>query len=120
LFKKTKKLRSGSPLALGKILFKKRNFAECLCEDTRQNRFKKNKKKIAECRPLGTRQNLMAGGRRDVQPPFAECRPGLGLFCRVRHSAKHYFAECLDKKHSAKPQALDKVLVSRSASCTLK
>jgi hypothetical protein len=36
----------------------------------------------------------------------------------VRHSAKYYFVECPDKKHSAKPQALGKVLVSSSVEHT--
>jgi len=36
------------------------------------------------------------------------------LFCRVRHSAKYFFAECPDKKHSAKSQALGKVQFSSS------
>jgi len=40
---------------------------------TRQKKFIKIKKKFAECQPLSTQQNLMAGGRRH----------GPATFCRV-------------------------------------
>ena len=110
---------------------------------TRQNKFLKIKK-IAECQPLGTRQNLTAGGRRhgpatfcrvprhSAKPGFAESQLALpsawhsakpplpsALFCRVRHSAKYCFTECLDKKHSAKSQALGKVQFYSSVSPSL-
>ena len=105
---------------------------------TWQNKFLKIKK-IAECHPLGTRQNLTAGGRRhgpatfcrvpwhSAKPSFAESQalPSAwhsaklhlpsALFCRVRHSAKYCFADCPDKKHSTKSQALGKVQFSSGA-----
>ena len=46
----------------------------------------------------------------DLPSAWHSAKPPLpsALFCRVRHSAKYCFAECLDKKHSAKSQALGK------------
>ena len=55
-----------------------------------------------------------------AKPSFAESQDlPSALFCRVRHSAKYFFAECPDKKHSAKSQALGKVQFSSSVPCVL-
>ena len=78
---------------------------------------------FAECR--GTRQSPVLPRARLYRVPGTRQSPALprarllssALFCRVRHSAKYCFAECPDKKHSAKSQALGKVQFSSGASC---
>ena len=78
---------------------------------------------FVECR--GTRQSLVLPRARLYRVPGTRqshlCRvPGTRqshlcrvlYFCRVRHSVKYCFAECPDKKYSAKSQALGKVQFS--------
>ena len=110
---------------------------------TRQNEFLKIKKKLPSAsrwalgkiwrqvaavtgRPPFAEWDLCRVPRHSAKPSFAEsqalpsawhsAKPPLPsvLFCRVRHSAKYCFAECPDKKHSAKSQTLGKVQFSCS------
>ena len=85
---------------------------------TRQNKFLKIKK---NCRVPAVRHSAKSDGR--WPPSWAgHLLPRARLYrvpgtrqihlCRVRYSAKYCFAECPNKKHSVKSQALGKVQFS--------
>ena len=119
--------------ALGKVFFLKKIqkfFAECLNRSTRQkNYLKKNKKPLPSawagalgkvffkkiiffCRVLGRALGKITvnGWRRNGRKYFAECRPKhLAIF--------FYFAECPDKKHSAKTLCREKIYRADFAEC---